>query len=430
MKVLVVSHMYPSAQNPTYGIFIQQHVKALIDQGCEVKVISPVPYAPWPLTVLKKKWRAYAAVPQRDVIDGVEVFYPRYPEFPRSFLLAYSGLLMFMGIRRLAAGLLKEFQYDLIHAHVAIPDGHAAYLLKKNYRLPVIVTIHGQDLQSTLHKGKSCRARLDEVLGGSDRIITVSSKLQNIVEGKPYFAKTTVINNGIDLYDCQLNQNELAKLHNQANNLANNQANVLADRKATQGQEQDHSLEQKEIRMISVSNLKKTKGIDLNLQALAALVPKYPNLQYIIVGDGEERQNLEALTDSLGLRSKVVFTGRLPHSEVIKQMAAADLFSLPSWQEGFGVVYIEAMALGVPVIGVRGEGIEDVIISGQNGLLVEPRNVQDLTGAVDNLLSRPDFARQLAEAGRDTVLKGYTWEQNALKTMAVYRKVLEQNVSG
>lgn len=423
MKVLVVSHMYPSVQNPAYGIFIHQQVKALIDQGCEVKVISPVPYAPWPLTILKKKWRAYAAVPERDVIDGVEVFYPRYPEFPRSFLLAYSGLLMFIGIRRLAARLLKEFRYDLIHAHVAIPDGHAAYLLKKNYRIPVIVTIHGQDLQSTLHKGKSCRARLDEVLGGSDRVITVSSKLKNIINGKPYFAKTTVINNGIDLKDCQLGENELARLHDQTNNLANNLAK-------NQAKNQENGLDDnKAIRMISVSNLKKTKGIDLNLQALAALVHKYPNIQYIIVGDGEERRNLEALTDSLGLRSHVVFMGRLPHSEAIKQMAAADLFSLPSWQEGFGVVYIEAMALGVPVIGVRGEGIEDVVISGQNGLLVEPRNVEDLSEAMDNLLSRRDYAGTLAEAGRDTVLKGYTWEQNAIKTMGIYQEVLQHHTA-
>lgn len=392
MKILVISHMYPSAQNPAYGIFIHQQVKALKDLGCEVKVISPVPLAPWPLTVLKKKWRAYAVVPERDVIDGVEVFYPRYPEFPRSFLLAYSGLLMFLGVRRLARRLYQDFKYDIIHAHVALPDGHAAYLLKKSYPLPFIVTIHGQDLQSTLHKGKSCCARLDEVLGDSDTIITVSSKLKNIIKGKSYFAKTTVINNGIDLNECR--------------------PAGLIDNNA--------------VRLVSVSNLKKTKGIDLNLQALAALVHKYPSIQYIIVGDGEERRNLEDLTDSLGLRCHVSFMGRLPHSEAIRQVAGADLFCLPSWQEGFGVVYIEAMALGVPVIGVRGEGIEDVIISGQNGLLVEPQNVQDLTRAIDTLLSRQDFSRKLAEAGRDTVLKGYTWEQNALQTMAVYRKVLAE----
>ena len=116
MKVLVISHMYPSRQNPTYGIFVHEQVKALAEQGCELKVLAPVPWAPWPLTALKKKWQNYAAIPAKDVLDGIEVYYPRYPVLPRSFLLAEAGYLMFRGMRQLVKGLHAEFPFDLIHA--------------------------------------------------------------------------------------------------------------------------------------------------------------------------------------------------------------------------------------------------------------------------------------------------------------------------
>ncbi len=393
MKILVISHMYPSTQNPTYGIFVHEQVKALVAGGCEVKVISPVPYAPWPLPVLKKKWQAYASIPAKDRVDGIEVFYPRYPEFPRSYLLEHSGALMYLGLRNLVKTIDKEFPFDLIHAHVALPDGHAAYSLKKEFPVPTVVTIHGQDFQSTLHKGPACRKRLQEVLLSMDSVITVSTKLKNLVKDEPYYPKIQVINNGIHL--AEIDRAEVSR-------------SVVRD----------------QITILSVSNLKKTKGIDLNLQALASLVKTYPNLSYRIVGDGEERENLEALAESLELGNHVVFLGKLPHREALQEMAQADIFCLPSWQEGFGVVYIEAMALGIPVIGVKGEGIEDVIDHGANGLLVRPHEVEDLAEALESLLKSPDYARKLAVAGKATVLAGFTWEHNAARMIELYRSLL------
>ncbi|AHF10907.1 glycosyltransferase family 4 protein [Dehalobacter restrictus] len=390
MKILVISHMYPSSQNPAYGIFIHKQVKALQDQGCEIKVVSPVPYAPWPLPALQPKWRAYASIPDHDVVDGVEVYYPCYPEFPRSYFLEQSGYFMYQGIRRQIAQIRRDFPFDLIHAHVALPDGHAAFLLKKDDDIPLVVTIHGQDFQSTLTKNEKCRRRLFEVLEGTDRIIAVSSKLKNIIRDQAFFSKTEVINNGIDLNDCV-----------PPPDISGNT--------------------RKEIRILSVSNLKKTKGIDLNLRAVSSLTKKYPSLKYFIAGDGEERKALEDLTESLNLKDKVVFLGKLTHPEVMKEMAEADIFCLPSWQEGFGVVYIEAMAQGLPAIGVRGEGIEDALIHGQNGLLVAPRNVEDLSGALDALLRDPAYCRRLGEAGRQTVLDQFTWSNNAAQTARVYQ---------
>lgn len=400
MKILVISHMYPSSQNQAYGIFIHKQVKALAEQGCEVKVISPVPFAPWPLTAMRKKWQSYASIPDKDHIEGIEIYYPRYPEFPRSFLLEHSGYFMYLGIHSLIKRLSGKFKFDLIHAHVALPDGHSAFLIKKEYQVPLVVTIHGQDFQSTIHKGRKSRARLVEVLGGTDRIITVSTKLKNIVKDQPFASKIEVINNGIDLEDCKID-------HGQRTGPGSGETFDFSKKK-----------------LISVSNLKKTKGIDLNIKAVSSLIKKYPDLMYYIVGEGEERQNLENLVESLKLSEQVIFLGRLTHPEAMSWMAAGDIFCLPSWQEGFGVVYIEAMAQGVPVIGVLGEGIEDVIHHGENGLLVRPQKVEDIVEALDSLLSNSQYAKTLAGAGQDTVLNGLTWFHNAGRTCDLYKTLL------
>jgi teichuronic acid biosynthesis glycosyltransferase TuaC len=441
MKILVISHMYPSSQNQAYGIFIHKQVRALQEQGLEVKVISPVPYAPWPLPALKKKWRSYAATPSQEIREGIEVYHPRYPEFPRSFLLQHSGYFMYLGIRSLVKRLAGEFRFDLIHAHVALPDGHAAFLLKKEHRVPVVITVHGQDFQSTIHRGEGPKARLTEVLNDADRIITVSSKLKGLVQDQPYASKIAVINNGIDLQDIGIAPGSKEAVYEPINQglpslldakdskdaKAAKDTKEVKDAKAAKDTNKKGTFLEpgsKEIKLISVSNLKKTKGLDLNIQAVARLLRKYPNLTYYIVGEGEERPNLESLVDKLQLREHVVFLGRLDHPEALRQMASADIFSLPSWQEGFGVVYIEAMAQGIPVIGVKGEGIEDVIIAGENGLLVNPQDTEDLTQALDTLLSNPEYAEKLAQAGRETVSKGFTWEQNAIKTKALYQELL------
>jgi len=400
MRILVISHMYPSARDPVYGVFVHKQVRALTERGCEARVISPVPLAPWPLTALKKKWRDYAAVPARDRVEGVPVYYPRYLEFPRSYFLKHSGYLMFLGIRKLAEEIYREFPFELIHAHVALPDGCAAVRLKKFFPVPVVITVHGQDFQSTIVRSESLKQKVFGVLRQADGIITVSSKLKNMVREQDFAGKIEVVHNGVDLP-------EKPDGSLQAGRPGEGEGPVRPGR----------------AKIISVSNLKKTKGIDLNIRALAALANRFPNIQYDIIGDGEERPSLERLAAELGLSGRVFFRGKLPHAEVLRQMASADIFCLPSWQEGFGAVYIEAMSQGIPAIGVQGEGISDVIVSGQNGLLVRPLCVEDITQALASLLGDPAYARTLGENGRRTVQDGLTWADNARKTAELYQRL-------
>lgn len=399
MKVLVLSHMYPVNCNPVNGIFVHEQVKALSEAGIKVRVVSPKPWAPWPIKHLSKKWKAYSEIPEQDDIDGIPVYYPKYLTYPKGLFFASSGKHMYRGIRDTVAKIHKEFPFDIIHAHVALPDGNAASMLARDFGCPFVVTIHGQVFQQTIFRNHNCRNEIGRTLRRADKVITVSTKLKRIgMEAFPEVKeKILVVSNGIDPKEIEERGSELQITSEKAKPI-----------------------------VLSVSNLIETKGIDLNLKAIAKLREKYPDIQYTVVGDGHKRKALEDLTSQLGLEKHVKFVGRVDHKTVFSYMSKCDVFSLPSWKEGFGVVYLEAMACGKPVIGCRGEGIEDFVEDKVNGLLVQPKDPDSLAEAMDFLLSHPEEREKIEECARKLVFEKYTWAENAKKTIATYRAVMRK----
>ena len=396
MKVLVISHMYPSVFNEITGIFVHEQVKALINKGIEVQVVSPIPWTPFPINCLSSKWKKYSAVPGKTVYDGINIWYPRYVTFPRAWFFVSSGQRMYLGIKEVVKKIYQEFQFDLIHAHVALPDGYAGMKVAQKYKKPLIVTIHGQDLQQSIFKSKKCKKNIEKTINFSEKTIVVSKKLKKISENNLQLSsnKIKVVSNGINMRDVYTEKNKNIQEYNG-----------------------------KKI-IFSVSHLIKTKGIDLNIKAIAKLKQKYPGIIYLITGKGKEKKKLEKLIKELSLQNMVIFIGEVSHYKVMEYMASCEIFSLPSWNEGFGVVYLEAMAQGKPVIGCRGEGIEDFVEHGKTGMLVESKDVDSLVQTIDYLLSNPDEAQAIGERARKLVLENYTWEKSAEKTIEIYNQAL------
>jgi len=390
MRVLVVSHLYPSTANPIAGIFVHQQVKAMMAQGVEVRVVSPVPWTPFPTAYLARKWGAYSRIPKETVWEGVPVVHPRYLLFPRAWFFARSGWRMYRGIRTRAEEIYRAFPFDVIHCHTVLPDGYAGALLAARRAKPCVVTVHGYDL---VHWGVRYREAVSYALGSASKVIAVSTKLAHIVRDE--FAlgdRVVVIPNGLDPV-------EIAR--------------------AERGVEENRG---RKPTVLSVSGLYRRKGIELNIRAVERLSAKYPGLTYEIIGSGPEEKNLRRLARNLA--SRVVFLGSQPHSRVLERMAACTVFSLPSFHEGFGIVYLEAMALGKPVIACQGEGPEDFVRNGRTGFLVKPRDLESLVEAMDFLLSHPEEAEAIGEQARQEILNNYTWEKNAERTVQVYREVL------
>lgn len=130
----------------------------------------------------------------------------------------------------------------------------------------------------------------------------------------------------------------------------------------------------------------RAKGFDEVILAMPRLLVQFPNLRYLIVGEGADRARLTALAKHLGISDHVIFTGKIPESEKVAHYNLADAYVMPSTGEGFGIVLIEAAACGLPVIGSVADGSQEALLGGRLGRLVDPADTDALVQAITNVL--------------------------------------------
>jgi phosphatidyl-myo-inositol dimannoside synthase len=145
------------------------------------------------------------------------------------------------------------------------------------------------------------------------------------------------------------------------------------------------------------------KGMDTLITALPRLLTRWPELQLVLAGEGDDRAWLEELAEKNGIRRHVHFLSKLSYAELASCYAACDIFALPSRGEGFGLVYLEAMAFGKPVIGGAHGGAPEVILDGVTGYLVQHGDAIQLATCIETLLSDPALAQKMGERGRERV---------------------------
>ena len=299
--------------------------------------------------------------------------------------------MMYFGIKHTAHQIYKEYGFDLIHAHHGYPDGFAAYQLSKKYQKPFIVTLRGTDLDIIAHQSYNMKKILEMIIKEANCVVVPSPRLANTCYDLFGIMPITV-SNGLDTSDIFEGESRIAEEYGRPI-------------------------------ILSISQLIPSKGIDLTLYALNSLISKYSGLQYLIIGDGPLRNEIQKLIIELGLENNVKLLGYIEHKHAMEYMSICDIFVLPSWQETFGLVYTEAMAHAKPVIGVLGQGIDGVVTSGYNGILVKPNDIDSLVEALDYLLSNESERNEIGIRARQLVLDQYTWENNASKIIEIYDKI-------
>lgn len=160
-------------------------------------------------------------------------------------------------------------------------------------------------------------------------------------------------------------------------------------------------------RVVTVGRLHPSKGHDDLIRAVASLRDQGHDITLALLGEGPQRAELEQLAASLGLGDAIEFTGSVPEHEVRARLEASHVFVGASHAEPLGVVYIEAMALGVPTIGTDAKGPKEIIIDGESGLLVPPKDHAALADAIARLASDPQLAQRLSTGGRQRVIDQY-----------------------
>jgi hypothetical protein len=147
-----------------------------------------------------------------------------------------------------------------------------------------------------------------------------------------------------------------------------------------------------------------------------------PDLECRIIGVGADRSRFAGLAHDLGIADRVHFLGGRSRAEVAAAMRACTVFVLPSRYEGLGCVYLEAMACGKPVIGCRGQGIDEIIVHGVNGWLIAVDGLDELAQGLLVLLGDRELRQQIGAAARHTILRNLTLAQQAQRLVEIYRK--------
>lgn len=381
VRVLTLTPFYPSAGDHAGGCFVAEPLSWLAKAGIENTVLAAQPF-------YREKVRA--------VKSSVPAQWLRYFSFPGGFGLPTAGAFLFARIVGRVRELRRSGGVDLVHAHGPLPCGHAAMLLSAELGLPFVVSVHGLDAFATEQvqgrAGNWCRRISRRVYGSSRRVICISELVrEQVLVGMSPPCRTSVIYNGVD-------------------------PNIFVP-----AQESDTA----KLTVLSVGNLIPIKGHELLIRAVGALVMDFPALTLQIIGDGPERSRLEGLSDQLKVGDRVQFLGRKSRTEVAAAMQQCTVFALPSRYEGLGCVYLEAMAVGKPVIGCRGQGIAEVIQQGSNGFLVGPDNEMELKLALGMLLGDESRRKNLGVAARDTILDRFTLAHQAEKLARVYRECVQ-----
>ena len=183
-----------------------------------------------------------------------------------------------------------------------------------------------------------------------------------------------------------------------------------------------------ELLLLTVGRLQRRKGHDQVIKALAGMRESHPHLKYLIVGDGEERAYLEQLVVSSSLTDRVTFEGSVPASQLPAYYAAADLFVHPNRVdgtdfEGFGIVFLEAAASGLPVIGGATGGVPEAVAAGRTGLLVSGTCVEELRGALTLLADSAGLRHAMGQEGRARAQAEFSWSTAARKIAALHERL-------
>ncbi|HEX8229066.1 MAG TPA: glycosyltransferase [Chloroflexia bacterium] len=348
LRVLILPSWYPTERYPVGGVFIQEQARALArrtDVEVRVLFVDGVSIPAWlrgpKLLTLHRE-------------EGVPVYRLLMPSVPGvwPFLYAVWGVFAYMGVRML------KVKPTLLHAHVALPAGLSGALIKLLWRVPLVLTEHmGPFSQLMRNRPAAFATRFS--MRRADRVVAVSSALRDQITSYPQLRRR------IEVLPNVVNVGEFAV-------------------RTTTRQPGDPA------RLLFVGEMiTSIKGVDYLIGAVSILKKRGIEVTLDLVGDGRNRREYETLARRLRVADLCRFHGTLRHEEVVELMPQYDVLVVSSLAETFGVVVVEALASGAPVVATRCGGPEG-ILTADLGVLVQKANSEALADGIVDVLNRPD----------------------------------------
>ncbi|KIL46617.1 hypothetical protein KP77_27440 [Jeotgalibacillus alimentarius] len=339
--ITVITNMYPSTAHPTFGIFVKNQVEALKAEGYQVDVIAIKDPRGGKVNALKK-----------------------------------YGI---WALKNLIYLITKGKKTDVVHAHYVFPSGLFGMLYKKIYKTNMIVTAHGGDIDKMARISPVTHRMTKNIIKNADHTIAVGNQLYDTIEqefGAPR-QKLELLNMGVNrsVFNIHEKQQVRSKL----------------------------GMNQQEKAVLYVGNIIKQKGLSELIEAIDILKKDgaFDQAKLYLIGAKKSPGYFTELQEEISKRNLddvVRYVGTKNQKELAEWMSASDAFVLPSHIEGFGLVALEAMSCGTPVIASRTGGLP-YLLDQQAGHLVEPKNAASLAEGIRTVLSDPSYREKLRENG-------------------------------
>lgn len=385
LHILTLSTLFPNASAPNFGIFVERQTAELSSRPqARVTVINPVGTPPWPLSRFGP-YRKIAGLTERETWRGLDVHRPRFSLIPK-----FGGA---GNPRRIAAALLPlvkrlhaESPFDVIDAEFFYPDGPAAMRLAAALGIPFTVKARGADIHHWSGDPR-CRDQVVQAANEASALLAVSEALkQDMVELGIESDKISVHYTGLD-----------------------KDRFVPVDRAATKRElGVDGPL------IITTGALIARKNQDLVIRALAHL----PDAALMLAGQGEEEHRYRALADRLGVADRVRFLGSVPHEELPRLTAAADIAILVSRSEGLANAWVEALACGTPVVISAAGGARELVTQAAAGRIVK-QTVEAIVEAAQAILADPPEQNIVRSS-----VERFSWQNNGDQLLAILRRAV------
>lgn len=292
----------------------------------------------------------------------------------------------------------ERIRFDLVHAHFVWPNGHAAVRLGEEFGVPVVITAHGYDIYDLPYRDDAWRQLISDTITRADRVIAVSDSTRRCATEVAPGVDPVVIPNGyradlfrpLDTISCR------------------RQLGLPFDRTI----------------VLTAGGFVPEKGQRYLIEAASILEARGEDIFWVLMGMGRLHNDLVDRIRSLGLEDRFLLPGWADHAEIPNWMNACDFFVLPSISESFGLVQVEAMACGKPVVATINGGSEEIIASSDVGILVVPGDAEALAEAIAEGLNRPwnsDTIRSYAEK--------YRWDFGVERLVNLYADLLRRRDS-
>lgn len=379
--------------NSTYTGGIQTHVselgQKLIEQGHRVTIITAANFF--------KKKRVYLHRNMRIVEVG---YFPL--KLGIRILPVDEFTFNFFALRKVKQMIAAGEQFDILHI-----QGRSGYLVDRlKDSIPVVATMHGLikvENRGILEGGVSWKKRLEmgieerfanriekRIIRNADAIIAVSNYMKRtLIDHFGPRETYHVIYNGIDCNKFFPDENK-----------------------------------RKPNLVLSVARLDPRKGIHFLIDAMQELHREFPQLKVRIVGKGHQETELKKRIEQYGLNDTIELVGQKQPDEIIEEYQTAGLFVLPSLEESQGIVFMEAMACGTPVVAFNIPGVDEVVAHQVDGLLVEKGDVKGLIRAIRSLMMDESLRKRFGEQGRKNMVQKFDWKIIAEQTAQLYQQLI------